>query len=141
MESEKTSILILDDEPIVGKRLQPSLERKGYEVEVFTAGSEAMARLAQRRFDIVITDLVMEGMDGMQVLTAVKEQYPETEVIVITGYATMEKVRETFNRGGFDFLAKPFKLGEIVEVIASAVAAQKSGCPHKFQGLMSADTD
>lgn len=114
---EKISILILDDEPIVGKRLKPSLEKKGYDVEIFTESSEAMKRIRERNFDIVITDLKMEGIDGMQFLTEVKKRSPNTEVIVITGFATMDTAKESFQKGVFDFLAKPFKLGEIAEVV------------------------
>ncbi len=125
MENKQTSILILDDEPIVGKRLKPSLEKKGYEVESFTSSKEALERIEERSFDIVVTDLKMEGMDGMQFLTLVKEKYPDTEVIVITGFATMATARESYNKGVFDFLAKPFKLGEIVEVIGRAEAKRK----------------
>jgi len=117
---EKTSILILDDEPIVSKRLKPSLEKKGYEVETFTNSTDALKRTRERSFDIVITDLKMEGLDGMQFLTEVKEKSPETEVIVITGFATMETAKESFQKGVFDFLAKPFKLGEISEIISRA---------------------
>lgn len=127
MTTEQTSILILDDEPIVSKRLKPSLEKKGYEVEAFTQSSEALKRIQERRFNIVVTDLKMEGMDGMQFLTEVKEKYPETEVIVITGFATMATAKESFNKGIFDFLAKPFKLGEIAEVIAKAETKIKKG--------------
>ncbi|HEB68570.1 MAG TPA: response regulator [Desulfobulbus sp.] len=123
--SEKTSILILDDEPIVSKRLRPSLEKKGYEVETFTRSADALKRVKERQFDIVVTDLKMEGVDGMQFLTEVKSLYPETEVIVITGFATMATARESFTKGVFDFLAKPFKLGEIAEVIAKAEAKIK----------------
>ncbi len=118
--SEQTSILILDDEPIVSKRLRPSLEKRGYEVETFTSSADALKRVRERKFNIVVTDLKMEGMDGMQFLTEVKALYPDTEVIVITGFATMATAKESFNQGVFDFLAKPFKLGEIAEVIARA---------------------
>lgn len=125
MSDKQTSILILDDEPIVSKRLQPALEKKGYEVESFTGSAAALKRIGERQFDIVVTDLKMEGVDGMEFLTRVKEQFPKTEVIVITGFATMETAKESFNKGIFDFLAKPFKLGEITSVIASAEAKIK----------------
>lgn len=117
---EKTTILILDDEPIVGKRLKPSLEKKGYLVETFTESLQALKRIRTQAFDIVITDLKMEGVDGMQFLAEVKERSPQTEVIVITGFATMETAKESFQKGVFDFLAKPFKLGEITAVIQKA---------------------
>jgi len=120
--STKTSILILDDEPIVSKRLQPALEKMGYEVESFYDSSRAMARVLERSFDIVVTDLKMEGIDGMQFLAAVKDRSPRTEVIVITGFATMDTAKESMRKGVFDFLAKPFKLGEIQEVIRKAEA-------------------
>jgi len=119
-DEQKTKILILDDEPIVLKRLKPVLEKSGYEVEAFSRSLEALNRIMEHNFDIVITDLKMEGLDGMEFLTRVKNRSPVTEVIVITGFATMETAKESFKKGVFDFLAKPFKFGEIKEVLAKA---------------------
>jgi DNA-binding NtrC family response regulator len=110
-------LLILDDEPIVCKRLKPTFQKLGYDVETFTDSASALARLRQQPFDIVITDLKMEGADGMQVLAGVKEVSPATRVIVITGFATMETARESYRKGAFDFIAKPFKLGDLVECV------------------------
>ncbi|NQU64978.1 MAG: response regulator [SAR324 cluster bacterium] len=124
---QRTSILILDDEPIVLKRLKPSLEKKGFEVEVFFTSAEALKRTQEREFDIVITDLKMDGQDGMYFLTEVKAHSPGTEVIVITGFATTETAKECFQKGVFDFLAKPFKLGEIHEAISKAEAKLLAG--------------
>lgn len=118
--TKKTSILVLDDEPIVCKRLKSALEKKGYEVETFFRSANAFQRITQRNFDIVITDLKMEGLDGMAFLTEVKKRSPHTEVIVITGFATMETAKESFQKGVFDFLAKPFKLGEIQDAVERA---------------------
>ena len=117
---DKLRILVLDDEAIVLKRLGPALEKAGYSVEVFSRSSEASRRIMEQNFDIVITDLKMEGLDGMQFLTQVKELSPKTEVIVITGFATMDTAKESFQKGVFDFLAKPFKLGEILETVKKA---------------------
>lgn len=117
---QKTKVLILDDEPIVLKRLKPALEKSGYDVEAFSRSLEASNRIMEKKFDIVITDLKMEGIDGMEFLTRVKDRSPVTEVIVITGFATMETAKESFKKGVFDFLAKPFKLGEIKDVVAKA---------------------
>ncbi|MBW1732083.1 MAG: response regulator [Deltaproteobacteria bacterium] len=116
----KTSILVLDDEPIVCKRLRSALEKRGYEVETFFRSADAFKRITERDFDIVITDLKMEGLDGMAFLTEVKKRSPGTEVIVITGFATMETAKESFQKGVFDFLAKPFKLGEIQDAVERA---------------------
>lgn len=119
-DEQKTRILVLDDEEIVLKRLRPALEKAGYEVEIFSRSPEASIRIREKTFDIVITDLKMEGLDGMEFLTRVKAHSPETEVIVITGFATMETAKESFQKGVFDFLAKPFKLGEILETVKKA---------------------
>jgi DNA-binding NtrC family response regulator len=119
-DDRKTQVLILDDEPIVWKRLKPALEKAGYEVEAFTQSSNAMRRVQEKEFDIVVTDLKMEGIDGMQFLTEVKTLSPKTEVIVITGFATMETAKESFQKGVFDFVAKPFKRGELLEIVKKA---------------------
>ena len=123
---EKTCILLLDDEPIVCKRLKPAFEKLGYAIECFTDSAEAMARFNERDFDIVVTDLKMKGLDGMQFLTAIKEKSPATEVIVITGFATLETAKESFQKGVFDFVPKPFKIGEIQETVRKADEKRKS---------------
>lgn len=115
--SRKTRILILDDEAIVCKRLAPAFTKAGYSVETFTDSASASARADVERFDIVITDLKMEGMDGMRFLEHVKAAWPETAVIVITGFATPESAKESFHKGAFDFVAKPFKLSDILETV------------------------
>jgi len=125
-KQDKTSILVLDDEPIVLKRLQPALERAGYTVETFSRSADAFDRVDGKTFDIVITDLKMEGSDGMAFLTHVKKRAPKTEVIVITGFATMDTAKESFKKGVFDFLAKPFKLGELLEAVKKAEARIKA---------------
>ncbi len=123
---QKTTILVLDDEPIVSKRLKPSLIKNGYEVETFVRSVDALSRIREKNFDIIITDLKMEGINGMEFLTEAKRRSPTTEVIVITGFATMETARQSFSRGVFDFLAKPFKLGEILAVIRKAEVRRKN---------------
>ena len=118
--TDKVTVCILDDEPIVGDRLRPELEDDGYEVEVFTDSASAIKRVEEKSFDIVITDLKMEGVDGMGFLEKVKEKGPNTEVIVITGYATIETARESFVKGAYDFIAKPFRISEIRDVVKKA---------------------
>jgi DNA-binding NtrC family response regulator len=112
--------MIVDDEPIVGKRLGPALEKNGFEVEAFMDPSEALARLKEQEFDIVVTDFRMEELDGIQVLTHIMESCPDTRVILITGYATVEVAREALVKGAFDFIAKPFKPKELRAVINKA---------------------
>jgi DNA-binding NtrC family response regulator len=122
MNGNKLRILVLDDEPIVCKRLKPALEKQGYEVDAFTESAAALDQIRQTDYDIIITDLKMKGVDGMQLLDEAKRRSPKTEVVVITGFATMETAKESFHKGVFDFIAKPFKLSEIQEVVARAEA-------------------
>ena len=117
LREKRTRILVLDDEPIVCKRLKPAFQKAGYEVETFTDSASALARVEQERFDIIITDLKMEGVDGMQFLTRVKDIRPSTDVVVITGFATSDTAKESFRSGAFDFIAKPFKLSDILETV------------------------
>lgn len=124
-EDLSIKILVLDDEPIVTKRLKPTLERKGHYVETFVKSIDALNRFREHPFDLIITDLKMEGIDGMEFLTEIKKMHPETEAIVITGFATMETAKESFQQGVLDFLAKPFKISEIQDAVTKAVAKIK----------------
>ncbi|NIM51958.1 MAG: response regulator [Gemmatimonadales bacterium] len=117
---EKVRIMILDDEPIVGKRLEPALTKHGFEVEVFVDPGEALARLEEQEFDIVVTDLRMEDVDGIMVLEHIMSKCENTRVILITGYATVEVAREALVKGAFDFIAKPFKPKDLRAVINKA---------------------
>ena len=118
--TEKLQVMILDDEPIVGKRLKPTLMKSGFEVEVFLDPTEALARLSEKEFDIVVTDLRMEGVDGIHVLEHIMKECKRTRVILITGYATVEVAREALVKGAFDFIAKPFKPKELTAVVNKA---------------------
>ena len=113
-------IMVLDDEPIVGKRLKPALEKHGFEVEVFENPQEALGRLEAKEFDIIVTDVRMEDLDGIKVLEHVMARTQRTKVIIITGYATVEVAREALVKGAFDFLAKPFKPNDLRAVIDKA---------------------
>ena len=86
--SEKIQVLVLDDEPIVCKRLKPALEKSGYEVQIFEEPGQALKRIDEKEFDIVVTDIRMEDIDGIQVLEHVLIKSKRTKVIIITGYAT-----------------------------------------------------
>ena len=119
----KIQILILDDEPIVGKRLGPALAKMGGEVEVFENPHQALARIQEKTFDIVVTDIRMEDIDGIDILEKVKAKSEHTKVIMITGYATVEVAREALGKGAFDFIAKPFKPNDLREVIVRAADA------------------
>lgn len=121
-------ILVLDDEPIVCERLEEHLAGLGFSVETFTESQAAIDRLQEKDFDVVITDLKMRGPTGLEVLQFVRSQDRGTQVIMITGYATMDAARDAEYSGVFEFVSKPFRL-ETVGKLAKAAArkAQKSG--------------
>jgi DNA-binding NtrC family response regulator len=123
VNKRRLQILVLDDEPIVGRRLKTALEKTGYEVEVFEDPREALRRSEEKEFDIIVTDVRMEEVDGLQVLERVLSKAPRSKVIVITGYATVEVAREALAKGAFDFIAKPFKPDDLRQVIARAAVA------------------
>jgi DNA-binding NtrC family response regulator len=119
-------ILILDDEPIVGQRLKAALEKEGHRAETFVDPLEAVARLEDKTFDIVVTDIRMDNMDGIEILELVRKKNDRTKVIMITGYATLEVARESLTKGAFDFIAKPFNLREMRQGIEKAIEALKA---------------
>jgi DNA-binding NtrC family response regulator len=114
-------LLIVDDERIALKNLEYVMKKEGYEVAGTQSGQNALKLLEEQSFDVVLTDLKMEKVDGMQILRRCNELYPETEVILITGYATLESAVEAMKRGAFYYIAKPFKLEEVRKVVGEAV--------------------
>lgn len=112
-------VAILDDEPIVCERLKPALEKAGFNVEAFTTSRDVIDRFAETRFDVLVTDLKMQKPDGLEVMKFVKEKSPGTKVIIITGYATVETARDAMKGGAVDFIAKPFKISQLRDLIVS----------------------
>jgi DNA-binding NtrC family response regulator len=120
--SKPLKVLLLDDEPMVGRRLKPALEKTGYEVTVFQDPRLALQRIDEEEFDIVVTDVRMDEIDGLQVLSHVQAKSTRTKVIIITGFALMALAREAMEKGAFDFIAKPFTPDDLREVIAKAAS-------------------
>jgi len=118
-------VMVLDDEPTVCERLKDFFEKDGMKVETFTESSRAVERLAEQRFHVVVTDLKMKGPTGIDVLVAVKNQNLPTEVIVITGYRTMDVTRAAECVGAYAFLDKPFHLEQLRDLVKKA--AKKAG--------------
>jgi len=128
---EGLEVLLLDDEPIVGKRLKPALAKIGCNVEVFEDPKKALERINQKEFDIVVTDIRMDEVDGLDVLQHVVKTSERTKVIMITGYAMMAVARDAMEKGAFDFIAKPFKPDDLRKVIAKAAKALGSNFEFK----------
>jgi DNA-binding NtrC family response regulator len=120
MAKKSLDICIIDDEVVVCKRLQQFLSKAKHNVETFVDSSSAVKRLDEKKFDIVVTDIRMDNIDGMDVLNHVIKKGDDTRVIMITGYATIEIAREAQAKGAFDFISKPFKPQDLQEVIDRA---------------------
>lgn len=122
--SEMHRIMIVDDEPIVGKRLKRVLEKEGYSVDAFTRGSQALEEVGKRRYDVVITDIMMGNVDGMMILDHVRSRYPDVPVIIITGYGKKETAEEAIRKGVYAFLIKPFRIDELKTLVKEALSSR-----------------
>ena len=114
-------LLIIDDEEIALSNLQHVMERQGYRVVASQSGAEGVKHLESEPFDVVLTDLRMEGLNGMDVLKRSRELQPDAEVIFITAYATAESAVQALKHGAFYYIAKPFRLDEVRKVVAEAL--------------------
>jgi len=118
-------ILLVDDEAIALTNLTHVLQREGYAVTACRDGEAALAALKRSEFDLVLTDLKMPGIDGMEVLREVRASYPDVPVIMITGYATLDSAVEAMKAGAYHYIAKPFRLAEAREVVRSALELRR----------------
>ncbi len=117
---DKLEVLLVDDERIVGNRLKPALTRIGCSVEVFEDPKEALQRIHEKEFDVIVTDIMMEDVNGIQILEEAQKRTARTKVIIISGYATVSLAREAMDKGAFDIIEKPFRPGDLRSVIAAA---------------------
>ena len=106
-------IMVIDDEDIVGKMIKSSFGLDGYIVEAFVDAEPALERLREEKFDVVITDLKMKNIDGMEVLNTIKKESPEIKVIMITAYASVDAAVEAFRKSADDFFAKPIRITDL----------------------------
>jgi len=120
-----TRILIVDDDEVVRLSHLRSLTGARYKVEAVWDGIEALRAMEQRPFDVILLDLRMPGMDGMSVLKTIKERWPESEVVVITGYASVETVKEAVELGACDYLSKPVGPDEVIHAANGALMRKR----------------
>ncbi|MGB6927590.1 MAG: response regulator, partial [Syntrophobacteria bacterium] len=118
---KKAKILVVDDEQIARENLEHILKKEGYDVVSVDSGIQALKKLANTDFDLVLTDLKMKQVDGMEVLARTKEQYPDTEVIMITAYATIETAIEAMQKGAYHYISKPYKIEEARLILKRAL--------------------
>jgi CheY-like chemotaxis protein len=119
--TEHPSVLVIDDEPGLREMLAFELSMEGFAVEAVESGLAAVAALRKRRFDVAITDLKMPGMDGVQTIEALRRVDPEIEVIVATGYATVDTAVACMKRGAYDYIQKPYDVLEVKALLEKAV--------------------
>lgn len=114
-------ILVVDDESTICDSVKKILSRKGFTVENTLNATDAIEKIKKEKFDIVITDLMMPNVSGMELLELVKKYYPEIDVLVITGYATMDSAVKATKLGALDYIQKPFTPNELTERIQKAI--------------------
>src|SRR3990167_8962369 len=120
----KARILVVDDEDAHARATAESLEKVGYKCIVATGRREALHHLRQGNIDIVVTDLVMKETDGLEILRTAKERIPDAQVILVTGYGTVETAVKAMQNGAFTFLEKPVNIHQIRMVVDEAVKKQ-----------------
>ena len=118
-------ILIVDDDQVALRNLQHILVKEGYEITTSLTGLRAMELLEEEEYDLVLTDLRMPMVDGMEILERTRHLYPDSEVIMITGYAKQDSAIEAIKAGAYNYLVKPYKLDEFRKVVREALENRK----------------
>jgi DNA-binding NtrC family response regulator len=117
----KTKILVVDDEEVVRLSYLRTLSGQHCNVDVVADGKDALQMMSQQPFDVVLLDLRMPGMDGMTVLKTIKQKWPESEVIIITGYPAVESAKAAVTLGAYGYLAKPVGPDDVINAANGAM--------------------
>jgi DNA-binding NtrC family response regulator len=110
-------ILVIDDEPIVRTSCERTLAPEGYNVTVAASGKEGLEMLDKETFGLVLLDLKMPDMDGIEVLDNIKNKWPDTKVVMITGYSTVDTAVQALRFGAFNFIEKPFTPDTLINAV------------------------
>jgi two-component system phosphate regulon sensor histidine kinase PhoR len=125
-KAENAKILVVDDEPRIRDACKMVLGEEGFEVALAEDGDQGVAMIQNEHFDIILVDLMMPGLSGIEVLSYVRDKHPHTVVIVITGYATLEHSIEAMKKGAFDFIPKPFTPEQLRTVVGKALTYNRA---------------
>src|SRR5258708_6138713 len=125
MPENAKHLLLVEDEAPLRQAIAEQLADRGYLVEQAASGEQAIARLTDFAFDIIVTDLRLPGVDGSFVLEAAVERYPDIVAIVVTGFGTVKDAVEAIKRGAWDFVSKPFQIDELLHVLDSALEQRR----------------
>src|ERR1041384_8081985 len=109
-----TQVLIADDEPLIRQSIRAVLEQEGFEVTMASSGGEAWSLFQSERPDVVLLDLVLGDLDGLEILRRMRQLVPDCKVIVISAHGSIETAVTAMKLGGYDFIRKPFEIEEIV---------------------------
>ncbi|HHD11569.1 MAG TPA: sigma-54-dependent Fis family transcriptional regulator [Deltaproteobacteria bacterium] len=120
MIDEKFKVLIVDDDSTLRELLSETIHGMGYMVDTAENGEDALNKLKREKYDLVVSDLKMPGMDGLKLLDHIKSLDSNILVIIITAYATLESAVKAIEKGAYDYIAKPFRLDEFVVVVRNA---------------------
>jgi DNA-binding NtrC family response regulator len=121
VEHKDVRILIIDDEPMIADSLKQNLAEEGYAVDSCATGAEAIQLFDQGGHHLAICDLQLPDMDGLEVMRHMKDARPTTEVIVVTGYGTVQRAVEATKAGAFYFVEKPFEFEELQPLVEKAL--------------------
>ncbi|MGO9008170.1 MAG: response regulator [Beijerinckiaceae bacterium] len=119
--SDKNRILVVDDDEVVRWSYLRSLQSLSCNVAAASDGEEALQTMEQHPFDVVLLDMRMPGQDGLSVLRAIKQKWPESEVVIITGYPTVDSAKEAVRLGAYDYVAKPVGPQDVINVTDNAI--------------------
>lgn len=125
-------VLVVDDEPMIVSLLSTILREKGWDVTEAQSGTAGIDQLDRARFDVILTDLVMPGDSGIDLLRAAKEIHPDVEVILMTGYATADTAIEAMRNGAFHYIMKPLKAEEVVNLVEKAYSQRQLQRENRF---------
>ena len=120
-------ILIVDDEDELVSALEERLYLRGFQAKGVTTGEEALAYLADEQCDVVLLDVKMPGLSGLEVIKRIKEKTPSPQVILLTGHSSVQDAEKGMGLGAFDYLMKPIKIDELIGVLRSAGAGKGTG--------------
>ena len=119
-ENQNIRILIIDDENEFARTLMTRLQLRKYDSQMATSGQEGLEILKDHTFDVIVLDLRMPDIDGMEMLAIIRDKFPQTEVIILTGHASFETGQQGMQGGAFDYLMKPVDLNLLLEKIHQA---------------------
>ena len=128
-------ILVVDDDALVRSYLTRVLTHEGHKVQAVESGEAALACVAEEEFDLVFLDLKMDGVGGMEVLSVLRRQWPETIVIVLTGHPTLETVFEALRQGAFDYMFKPCRIADLRESVSKGLRQRQRMVAHRGMSL------